>query len=85
MIVTPYSGPPTVSYYGPQAPLTQPSGGTVYFDDISRGDALNGLQQALGIYSGAANYAAFTASSADPNNERYSATLIRFGLFRVGA
>jgi hypothetical protein len=71
MIVTPYGGPPTVSYYGLLAPLTEPSGGTVYFDDISRGDALNDLLQALGIYSGAANYAAFAASSADPNNERY--------------
>ena len=32
---------------------------------------MNDLLHALGIYSGAANYAAFAASSADPNNERY--------------
>jgi hypothetical protein len=80
MIITPYGGPPSPTYYGLQdpqvhpmlnAPVTDSRGGTVYFDDGIDEMTLNALLGGIGVFEGASNYAAFVASSADPQKERY--------------
>jgi hypothetical protein len=79
LIVTPYSGPAPDAYYGFQeekahpflnAPLTEPSGGTLYFDDGAPMEALKAALRLMGVYS-TMDYVAFGKSSADPPNERY--------------
>jgi hypothetical protein len=78
-IVTPYSGPPQQGYYGfheAQAhpflngPLTESSGGTLYFDDNASLETLQGALSLMGVYQ-TADYAAFGNNSNDPVSERY--------------
>ena len=78
-IITPYSGPPQQGYYGfheTQAhpflngPLTESSGGTLYFDDNASLEALHGALSLMGVYQ-IVDYAAFGNSSNDPVSERY--------------
>jgi len=78
-IVRPYGGPPQQSYYGfdqPQAhpllngPLTEPSGGTLYFDGDASLQTLQETLRLMGVYE-TMDYVAFGNSSSDPISERY--------------
>jgi hypothetical protein len=75
----PYGGPPSGSYYGFQpargdplrdAPLTEPCGGTLYFDDTVGPEELIAALQLIGVYR-TAEYVAFGASSDDTVTERF--------------
>jgi hypothetical protein len=78
-IITPYSGPAQDAYYGfheakahpfLNGPLTESSGGTLYFDDDASIEMLNAALQLIGVYQ-TLEYVAFGKSSTDPVNERY--------------
>jgi hypothetical protein len=78
-IIMPYGGAPKGSYYGfdsphahpfLNAPTTEPSGGTFYFDDDAKPEALDAVLSLVGVRN-TKDYAAYAASSADPLNERY--------------
>jgi hypothetical protein len=79
MIVMPYGAAPTDSFYGfdqPKAhpilngPLTEASGGTLYFDDGVSLESLTAAMEVLGIYA-TPDYVAYASSAGDPVNERY--------------
>jgi hypothetical protein len=78
MIVTPYGDPPPGGAYGfdqrqghpfLDAPLAEPAGGILYFDDGAPAEAVVALR-IMGIYD-TSDYVAFTGSSEDPPAERY--------------
>ena len=78
-IITPYSGPAQNAYYEfdeAQAhpflngPLTEPSGGTLYFDDNAPIEKLNAALELMSVYQ-TLDYVAFGKSSSDPESERY--------------
>ncbi|HLW90675.1 MAG TPA: hypothetical protein VKS78_05155 [Roseiarcus sp.] len=78
-IITPYGKPPESSFYGfdePQAhpllnaPSSEASGGTFYFDDGVSSESLEAALSLAGVYR-TVDYVAFAASSRDPPRERY--------------
>ena len=78
-VIMPYGGPPSGGYYGFQpvrgdplrdAPLTDPGGGTLYFDDAVAPEELTTALALIGVYQ-TREYAAFGASSDDPVSERF--------------
>jgi hypothetical protein len=78
-IITPYGGPPQQSYYGFHAaqahpflngPLTESSGGTLYFDDNASLQTLQETLGLMGVYQ-TLDYVAFGKSSSDPIGKRY--------------
>jgi len=78
-VITLYGGPPSGGYFGFQptqgnplldAPLTEPCGGTLYFDDRVAPEELRTALELIGVYQ-TRDYVAFGASSDDPVSERY--------------
>ena len=79
LLVTPYSGVAQGAYYAfdePQAhpvfnaPLTEPSGGSLYFDEGASIDSLDAALRLIGVYQ-TLDYCAFGMSSAEPLNDHY--------------
>ncbi len=78
-IITPFSRPAQDAYYGfheQQAhpflngPLTEPSGGTLYFDADASIETLSAALRLMGVYQ-TLDYVAFGKIGTDPENERY--------------
>jgi hypothetical protein len=79
LIVTPYGGSVSGDFYGSDtpnadpflnAPLTESSGGTLYFDRTVSDQNLTAALQVMGIYS-TGEYVAYAAGSSNPVKERY--------------
>lgn len=78
-ILLPYSGAPPEGAYGfstqhghpfQDAPLSEPAGGTLYFDDGAGRASIRAAVEIMGVYD-TLDFAAFAASSPDPVAERY--------------
>lgn len=78
-VITPYSGAAPPSAYGFQparghpyhdAPLSEPAGGTLYFDERTSPESLDQAIGIMGVYI-TKDYLALTASSTNPPEERY--------------
>lgn len=78
-IITPYSGPAESTYYGfheqsahpfLNGPLTESTGGTLYFDDNVAFESLHAALELMGVYQ-TLDYVAFGESCTDSKSERY--------------